>query len=387
MKKFVRNYCGVFSLCIGLVLLLSACASPVEAVPGEEVLEASSAPLTVQDLEAVGEFLVGSGRVPEGDLLVSGAGAVAVLPDEVVSVGMDPLAETWSYPAEDITDVGVTPDGSSVVVRYDDSFGPVEVGWLVVLNAVNGDVRESYRELGSGLGEIGALTDESRVRVEDSDVLVSYPLAGADPEWDRELGEVCGSGAPDGVEVLALGARAVSSYSCPEARTVHVEVLGGETGSLVWEASWEGDSAPEVGVSLDKDVPGGPSEPVAKMFADGVTGRTLIMRLDADGYVPDEPDPWSTTPEVSEYIKPPLSDMEQLPEQIIFSDDPRSTNDLMTVRSVHALVAGGQVPFLESDVDDSVKIDGVLVENPAQWVTERPTYVAKLRDEVKSAFS
>ncbi len=331
------------------------------------------------------EFLAESGRVPEAEPFVSGFGAVAVLPDEVVSVSADPVEQVWSYPAGNIIDAAVTPDGSSVLVRYDDSFGPIDFAWLVVLDAADGAVRESYREWGSGLGDIGELTEDSRVRVEGGDVLVSRPLAGTDPVWEQDLGDACESGSPEEAEAFALGWRVVVSYSCPVAGTAHVDVFGAETGSHVWQVSWESSFVPEVAVSLDKDVPGGPVEPVSRMFADDVTGQTLVMRLDVDGYVADEPDPWSTVPAVSEHIEPPLSDLEQVPERIIFSDDPRTTSDLLMVRSVHALVADEQVLFEESDVDDSVKVDGALTENPAQWVEERPSYVSKLRDEVESA--
>ncbi|MGW5875028.1 hypothetical protein ACWFMI_00545 [Nocardiopsis terrae] len=77
--------------------------------------------------------------------------------------------------------------------------------------AANGDVRDPYRETGPVLGNIGALTDGSRVRVEEGDALVSYPLAGTDVQWERDLGDACGSGTPEEIGVTALGWRAVAS--------------------------------------------------------------------------------------------------------------------------------------------------------------------------------
>ncbi|MGW5875029.1 hypothetical protein ACWFMI_00550 [Nocardiopsis terrae] len=144
---------------------------------------------------------------------------------------------------------------------------------------------------------------------------------------------------------------------------------------------------PEVQVSRPRDVPGGSYEPVAGMFEDGATGRTLVLRLHTDGYAPEEPEPWKSVPGVAEYVEQPLSDMDRVPERVVFSDDPNLTNDLMIVRSVHALVADEEIPFSESDVEESLKIEGELVENPAQWTTEMPSYVSFLLDEVEAAFS
>ncbi|AFR06854.1 hypothetical protein B005_1690 [Nocardiopsis alba ATCC BAA-2165] len=295
----------------------------MEAVVHDTDTEYFRPPLTLGDLAAVEEFLAESGRVVEEDLLVSSDGAVAVLADEVVSVAMDPVEEVWSYPAEDVTDVGVTADGASVVVEYREALGPIESVWTVVLGSKTGNVLDSHRSWGSASEGIGELTEDSRVRVEQDAVVASSSLVGGEALWERDLSEVCASG--DGVE------------------------------------------------------------PVTPMFADGATGRTSILTLRENGYAPEDFDPWRAVPGLDEFIEKPLMDMDPAPERIIFTDDPNMTEYLLIVRSIHALVEDESVPFSEDDVDESLKIEGELAENPMQWETAMEAHVFPLVNEIEIA--
>ncbi|MYR32348.1 hypothetical protein GTW20_08710 [Nocardiopsis alba] len=357
----------------------------MEAVVHETDTEYFRPPLTLGDLAEIEEFLVESGRVVEEDLLVSSDGAVAVLADEVVSVAMDPVEEVWSYPAEDITDVGVTADGASVVVEYREALGPIESVWTVVLGSKTGNVLDSHRAWGSASEGIGELTEDSRVRVEQDAVVASSSLAGSEALWERDLSRACASGGPREVGVATLERRVLASYACPGEGTVHVEALHAETGETFWEHSWNGDSVPEVRPWLSKEVPGDGVEPVTTMFADGATGRTSILALQANGYAPEVLDPWRAIPDLDEFIEKPLMDMDPAPERIIFTDDPNKMRHFMIVRSIHALVEDESVPFSEDDVDESLKIEGELAENPGQWKISPEAYVFPLRDEIESA--
>ncbi len=123
------------------------------------------------------------------------------------------------------------------------------------------------------------------------------------------------------------------------------------------------------------------------MFRDGATGKALILGPEADRYVPVELDPWRSETGVVDHLDQPLLDIGQVPERIIFSDDLPQTRLLTNVRSVHALVGDESVPFSESDVDDSLKVEGALVENPLQWETAMTGYVDGLLAEVGDALS
>ncbi|MFE9642033.1 hypothetical protein ACFYOC_23715 [Nocardiopsis alba] len=357
----------------------------MEAVVHETDTEYFRPPLTLGDLAEIEEFLVESGRVVEEDLLVSSDGAVAVLADEVVSVAMDPVEEVWSYPAEDITDVGVTADGASVVVEYREALGPIESVWTVVLGSKTGNVLDSHRAWGSASEGIGELTEDSRVRVEQDAVVASSSLAESEALWERDLSRACASGEPREVEVATLEKTVLASYACPGEGTVHVEALNTGTGETFWEHSWNGDSVPEVRPWLSKEVPGSGVEPVTTMFADGATGRTSILTLRENGYTPEDFDPWRAIPDLDEFIEKPLMDMDAIPERIIFTDDRNMTEYLLIVRSIHALVEDESVPFSEDDVDESLKIEGELAENPGQWKTSPEAHVFPLRDEIEIA--
>ncbi|AFR08710.1 hypothetical protein B005_1336 [Nocardiopsis alba ATCC BAA-2165] len=357
----------------------------MEAVVHDTDTEYFRPPLTLGDLAAVEEFLAESGRVVEEDLLVSSDGAVAVLADEVVSVAMDPVEEVWSYPAEDVTDVGVTADGASVVVEYREALGPIESVWTVVLGSKTGNVLDSHRSWGSASEGIGELTEDSTVRVEQDAVVASSSLVGSEALWERDLSRACASGSPREVEVATLEKTVLASYACPDEETVHVEALNTGTGETFWEHSWNGDSVPEVRPWLSKEVPGDGVEPVTPMFADGATGRTSILTLRENGYAPEDFDPWRAVPGLDEFIEKPLMDMDPAPERIIFTDDPNMTEYLLIVRSIHALVEDESVPFSEDDVDESLKIEGELAENPMQWETAMEAHVFPLRDEIEIA--
>ncbi|MEU2942523.1 hypothetical protein [Nocardiopsis alba] len=373
------------ALCVASVLLLSACGTPMEAVRHDTDTEYFRPPLTLRDLAAVEEFLAESGRVVEEDLLVSSDGAVAVLADEVVSVAMDPVEEVWSYPAEDVTDVGVTADGASVVVEYREALGPIESVWTVVLGSKTGNVLDSHRSWGSASEGIGELTEDSRVLVEQDTVVTFSSLAGAEALWERDLSEACASGDPREVRVATLERRVLASYACPGEGTVHVEAFHAASGETFWERFWNGDSVPEVQPWLSKEVPGDGVEPVTTMFADGATGRTSILTLRENGYAPEVLDPWRAIPDLNEFIEKPLLDMDPTPERIIFTDDRNMTENLLIVRSIHALVEDESVPFSEDDVDESLKIEGELAENPRQWNISPEAYVFPLRDEIEIA--
>ena len=357
---------------------------PAEVEKGGDSPASSRAPLTVAELEEVQDFLVERGTEPEAEPLLSAHGAVAVLPNEVVSLTVDPVAEAWSYPVENISDVGVTADGDSVVVQYDDSIGPVNYGWLVVLDSAIGSIRDSYRKLGSEMESIGDLTNDFRVQVGDDDVLAAYPLASTDAVWERDLKDSCVLGAPEEVDVATLKRRAIASYACPEDGTAHAEVFYADSGDQIWGTYWDNASVPGIQIARTHDVPGGSIEPVSSSLSEAATEETLFMGND---YFPLELDPWKSVPRMKDYIGEPLSNMDEAPGRVIFSDDPSSMRSLAVVRSAHVLAVDEEIPFAESDVDESLKIEGELVENPAQWESGASGYVEALRSDIETVLS
>ncbi|MEU0241806.1 PQQ-binding-like beta-propeller repeat protein [Nocardiopsis sp. NPDC006198] len=372
------------------VVVSTGCAAQGETVADAEVADDARGAFTMAEVEAVEEFLADDQRGPATELLATGSGVLALFDDQVVSFGADPVAEAWRHEiSEPVRDVSVASTGEAVLLRYGADVGPVAGERVTVLDAERGRVLESYIDRGETAAGEGHLLRSLWVATDPGEVLRARRIADGEVAWEHNLTDTCSGGRADDIEMVDAGTQLLVAYACGEDGTAHVAMLDGSTGEPFWEESWAGDPVPRVHVVHEHTVPGGPDDPVSRMFADEASGETAFLYgSESDGVEVFVPEPWRSAPGVGKYAAQPMEDFEAAPRELVLHSAPRrNMHDHVLLGAVRWLVEEDSVPFTTEDIDESLLIDGEVVQNPRQWTVGAPGYVSALLVEVEEAFS
>ncbi|XKK41133.1 hypothetical protein HFP72_12640 [Nocardiopsis sp. ARC36] len=375
---------------LAVVLLGAGCAAQGETVADPGVVDDARGAFTVAEVEAVEEFLAEDSRGFATELLATGSGVLALFDDRVVSFGVDPVAEAWRHEIpEPVSDVSVESTGETVLVRYGADVGPVSGEQVTVLDAERGQVLESYTARGEAVPGEGHLLRSLWVATDPGEVLRARRTADGEVAWEHNLTDTCSGGRADDIEMVDAGTQLLVAYACGEDGTAHAAMLDGGTGEPFWEESWADVPVPRVHVVHEHTVPGGPDDPVSRMFADEASGETVFLYgSESDGVEVFVPEPWRSAPGVGEYAAEPRQDFETAPRDIVLHSAPRGNmHDHVLLGAVRWLVEEDSVPFTTEDIDESLLIDGEVVQNPRQWTVGAPGYVSALLVEVEEAFS
>lgn len=355
-----------------------------------DVADDARGAFTTAEVGAVGEFLADDPRGPAAELLATGSGVLALFDDQVASFGVDPVAEAWRHEISGpVRDVSVASTGEAVLLRYEAGVGPVSGEQVTVLGAGRGQVLESYTSRGETLPGEGRLLDDVWVTAASGGELTGRRTSDGEVAWEHSLTGTCSAGEAADVDVAAAGIQLLVAHACEEDGTAHAAMLDGGTGEPFWEQTWADAEAPRVNVVHEHTVPGGPDDPVSRMFAEGLTGEFLFVHgSETNGVEPFVPEPWRSVPGVGEYAPQPLEDFEVAPREIALHSAPRGhMHDRVLLSAVGWLVEEDGVYFSVEDIDPSLLIDGEVVQNPRQWTVASPGYVSALLDEVEEGFS
>ncbi|MFL1381669.1 MULTISPECIES: hypothetical protein [unclassified Nocardiopsis] len=370
--KFIRNIFVVSSL-----FLCAGCVTTGVTVVEEGAVEGDASargPVIAAEREAVAATLQG-----EADTLwVSDRGVVAILGDEVVSYGVDPVKLVWSHRAPGpVLDVVVGWDGESLLVRHRADIGPWAQERVIVLDAENGEMIASHPSEGMPRG----LAHDTWVSTTESGRVVVHQVSTGDKRWEYDPSEACSAESAADVEVLADKFTVLVSHACPEDDEARLAEFVVDSGSVIKQVTWDGP-APALHTVLPHTVTGGPEDAVARMFAEEVNKEFLF--LDTRYFTPVLPAPWRDAG-ITDHLDPPAMDFADAPTDIVVGNV-AEMNDLLIVRSVRALALEPDIPFNQEDLDDSLLIDGELVESPYQWQLGRSGYMSALSNALVEAF-
>ncbi|WP_017606668.1 hypothetical protein [Nocardiopsis alkaliphila] len=371
------------------VFAAAGCAVSGERVTDTEVIDEARGPLTASEVETVTEFLTDSQRGSATELVTTGSGVLALFENEVVSFGVDPVAEAWSYEISGpVRDVSIGPSGETILLRRDAGLGPVDRERSMLLDSSDGRVIESYTAWGEAASGAGHLLREVWVTAEPEGILVARRLSDGDVAWQHDLTETCSSGSADDIDLASAGIQLLVAYTCVEDGSAHATMIADHTGDPFWEESWADTPAPQVHVVHEHTVPGGPDDPISRMLNEELSGGFLfVYGSELDGVEPFLPEPWRSAPGVGDYAEEPLQDLREAPQEIILHSSPRGKmNDLLVVQAARWLAGDNGVPFTKEDIDGSLMIDDELVQNPNQWSTGQSGYVSALTEELAEAF-
>ncbi|GAA0983031.1 hypothetical protein GCM10009551_028930 [Nocardiopsis tropica] len=375
---------------LAVVLLGAGCAAQGETVADAEVADDARGAFTMAEVGAVEEFLADDPRGPATELLATGSGVLALFDDQVVSFGVDPVAEAWRHEIpEPVSDVSVESTGETVLVRYGADVGPVSGEQVTVLDAERGRVLESYTARGEAVPGEGRLLGDVWVTAGPGGTLTARRTADGEVAWEHSLTGTCSGGDAEDIDVAAAGIQLLVAYACGEDGTAHAAMLDGSTGEPFWEQTWTGAEAPRVNVVHEHTVPGGPEDPVFRMFDEELSGEFLFVHgSETNGVEPFVPEPWRSAPGVGEYAAQPLEDFEAAPRELVLHSAPRGNmHDHVLLSAVGWLAEEDGVPFSVEDIDESLLVDGEVVQNSRQWTVGAPGYVSALLVEVEEAFS
>ncbi|MEE2036468.1 hypothetical protein Q8791_04425 [Nocardiopsis sp. CT-R113] len=355
-----------------------------------EVADEARGAFTMAEVGAVEEFLADHPRGPATELLATGSGVLALFDDQVGSFGVDPVAEAWCHEiSEPVRDVSVASTGESVLLRYGADVGPVSGERVTVLDADRGRTLESYIDRGEPVPGEGQLLGDVWVTAESWDVLRARQISDGDIAWEHSLAGMCSAGETEDIDFAAAGIQLLIAYACEEDGTAHAAMLDGGTGEPFWEQTWTGAEAPRVNVVHEHTVPGGTDDPVSRMLAEDLSGEFLfVYGSETNGVEPFVPEPWRSAPGVGEYAAELLEDFEVAPRELVLHSVPRAhMHDHVLLSAVRWLVEEDGVPFSMDDIDESLLIDGEVVQNPRQWTVGAPGDVSALLVEVEETFS
>ncbi|MFD6951023.1 MULTISPECIES: hypothetical protein [unclassified Nocardiopsis] len=372
-----------------VVLLVAGCTTSDATVTDKEIADDARGPFTMDEVAAVEEFLEDDSRGPVSGLVPTASGVLALFEDGVASFDVDPVAEAWHLETSGpVHDVSVGVNGKNVLLRHGADLGPLPRNRTMLLDVSNGRVIESSTGWGETVPGETHLMREVWVTAESEGVLVARSLADSDVVWERDLAGTCSSGSVDDVDLASAGIQLLVAYACVEDGSSHAAMLDGNTGDPFWEESWQDASAPRVHAVHEHTVPGGPDDPIARMLNEGLSGGFLfVYGSEANGVKPFLPEPWRSAPGVGDYADEPLQDFEEAPHEIVLHSSPRAhMHDLVLVQAARWLAEDESVPFSKEDIDDSLLIDGELVQNPDQWRTGADGYIGALEDELAEAF-
>lgn len=331
-------------------------------------------PVIAAEMEAVAAALGGGVE----NLQADNRGVIAVLGDEVVSYGVEPVERVWSHQAPGtVLDAVVGWDGESLLVRHRADAVPWEQERVVFLRAQDGEVLASHASVGTPR----ALADGAWISTTENGRVVANDVSTGNRLWQYDASGVCPSGPGEDVDVIADKFTVLVSHGCRRSGDAHLVELRVDNGKVTREVSWEG-SSPELHAVLPHTVNGGPDDAVARMFATETSGDFLF--LDTREFTPVLPEPWRDA-DIASYLDPPATDFAEAPTDIVVGDV-AEMNDLLTVRVVRALALDEDAPFSREDLDDSLLIDGELVQSPYQWRSGMSGYMSALSAALAEAF-
>lgn len=355
----------------------------------EGVADEARGPFTMSEVEAVEEFLTDDPRGPATELIPTASGVLALFEDEVASFGVDPVAEAWrletSGPVHDAL-VGVS--GGSVLLRHGADLGPVSRERTMLLDAADGRLIESSAVWGDTASAEAQLMREVWVTHESEGVLVARSLSDGDVAWEHDLTEACSSGDVGDIDLASAGTRLLVSHKCVEDGSAHAAAITESTGASFWEESWQDAPAPRVNVVHEHTVPGEPGDPISQMLDENLSGEFLFLHgSDMGGMEILLPEPWRSAPGVRDYMEEPIQDFEVAPREIVLhSSTQNDLHDFVLVQAVRWLAEDESVPFTQDDIDESLLIDGELVQSPRQWTVGADGYIGALLDELEESF-
>lgn len=380
-----RGRKGGFAVVAGIVLL-AGCASP-EAVFHEEAAEGARAPLVMAEVAAVEEFLEGDSRGPVAELLPTGSGIVALFEEGVASFGVDPVVEVWSYEVSGpLHGASVSWDGETVILRHGADMGPVSRQRTAKLDAGSGSVLDSHDTWGEAPSD-GLLLRDVWVTADSEGVVTAHPFSDDGVAWEHDLSAGCPFGGVDDVNLEPNETQVFVSYVCRNDGSAHVEGISAGSGTVFWDYVWEDAPAPRIHVLHEHTVPEGPDDPIERMLDEGLSGGFLFFASDDPSSEPLHPEPWRSTPGIADYVDVPRQDLRSAPAEIVvYSSTPGALYERLIVQVTRWLAEDNRVSFSRDDIDDSLLIDGELVQNPHQWTTGKSGYVSALAEELAKAF-
>jgi hypothetical protein len=338
-------------------------------------------------VEAVEEFLAGDARGPATELLATRFGVLALFEDGVASFGVEPVAEAWRYEISGpLQGASVSWDGETVMLRHGADIGPVSRQRTAALDAGSGSVVDAYDTWGEAPSE-GLLLRDVWVTADREGVLSAHPFSGDSDAWERDLSESCSSGGIDEVDLEPAETQLLASYTCVDDGSAHLEGISADSGTVSWNYAWEDASAPRIHLLEEHSVPGTSGDPIVRMLDEGLSGAFAFFAAGDPSSDPLHPEPWRSVPGIADYVDAPLQDLHTAPREIVVhTSTPNTLHDRLLVQVARWLAEDDGVPFSKDDIDESLLIDGELVENTRQWQTGADGYVGALRDELEAAF-
>ncbi|WP_159943935.1 MULTISPECIES: hypothetical protein [unclassified Nocardiopsis] len=369
------------------MLLGTGCAASGEVVAVPDVVDEARGPLTAAEMAAVEEFLADDSRGPATELLSTRFGVLALFEDGAASFGVDPVAEAWRYEASGpVHSASVSWDGETVMLRHEADMGPVSRQRTAKLDAGSGSVVDSHDTWGEAPSE-GLLLRDVWVTADSEGVVAAHPFSDDGVAWERDLSEGCPAGGVDDVNLEPNETQLFVSYVCRDDGSAHVEGISAVSGTVSWDYAWEDASAPRIHVLHEHTVPAGPDDPIERMLDEGLSGGFLFFASGDPGSEPLHPEPWRSAPGIADYVDVPRQDLRSAPEEIVvYSSTPGALYERLVVQVARWLAEDDGAPFAKDDIDDSLLIDGELVQNPHQWTTGKSGYVSALTEELEGSF-
>ncbi len=375
------------ALALGLsIVLVVGCAPPVEPRFSESASSGTRPAWTREDLDAVVTYAEEDGHGPVQDTSISRHGVVVVFAETVISYGVDPVRRVWRHdlPGE-VVATALSPGGDVLLVRHRDDIGPFGRERLLLVDTERG--RVSVPETVDALEETAQvrLADEStQVTLAAGLVEVSTPPF-KEPDWTVDLDETCEEGRAREIALLSHTSTVLSAHGCEGEDAAHVRALRTENGTAFWEQRWEGAEPPRLHSLSSEQVTGVDGDLLTLLFGEGTTGDSLF--IDArTGSIAAEVAPWSQVPELSSHLEAPLQDAEAAPKEIVLFDPlPREGRGRLYLAAARALVDDEQSPVALEDLDESLLIDGELMEHLGQWGDSPDLMFGRLENSLNEA--